>query len=186
VTQEASINDFGLLIAYVLPGFTSLWGATHLTDALQPWFGQLPDTVPTVGGFLYMTVAAIAAGITVSTVRWLVVDPIHHHTGIQPPAWDFSLLKESTPAFTIIVDHYYRYYQSSANLLVSITFVYLARRWALGFLSAPVGMADLGFLVLAIILFLGSRDSLHRYYTRGGQLLQRHARPSPRTGTAAK
>src|SRR3712207_8337999 len=46
----------GLLIAYVLPGFTALWGGTYLSDALRPWFGLTSTDGPSVGGFLSLTV----------------------------------------------------------------------------------------------------------------------------------
>ncbi len=36
----------------------------------------------------------------------------------------------------------------------------------------PHGMFDLGLGILGIIFFLGSRDSLRRYYLRTGQLLR--------------
>ncbi len=175
MADEASINDFGLLIAYVLPGFAALWGLTYITDALRPWLGHLPADAPTVGGFLFVTVASIAAGLTVSTLRWLLVDSLHHRTGIRPPAWDFSNLEQSAAAFGVLVEIHYRYYQFYANMLVAIAFVFLARRLSLGFFAAPVGLPDLGLLVVGAVFFLGSRDTLRKYYTRTGQLLRDRA-----------
>ena len=174
MSQEGSINDrdFGLVIAYLLPGFTALWALTYLTDALDPWFGQLPASPPTVGGFLYMTVASIGAGITVSTVRWLVIDSLHRWTGLRPPQWDFSLLRDSVAAFGMIVDHQYRYYQFYGNSLVSLGAVFIARRWSLGFWTSWSAV-DCGLIVLMIVFFLGSRDTLRRYYVRAGQLLHK-------------
>ena len=171
-SREVSINDFGLVIAYLLPGLLALWGTTYLTDTLRPWFGSPPTNMPTIGGFLYVTLASIAAGMTVSTVRWLLLDTFHHRTGIPPPRSDFAHLKESVAAFGVLVDIHYRYYQWNANSLIALVFVYFARRWSQGIWSMPVGWTDLGFLLLALVLFLGSRDSLAKYYLRTGQLLQ--------------
>ena len=53
--------------------------------------------------------------------------------------------------------------------------VFVARRWSRGFLTAPLGQADLGLAVLVVVFFAGSRDALRRYYSRGGQLLRRLA-----------
>lgn len=174
MSQEGSINDrdFGLVIAYLLPGFTVLWALTYLTDALDPWFGQLPVSPPTVGGFLYVTVASIGAGITISTVRWLIIDSLHRWTGLRTPQWDFSLLRDSVAAFGMIVDHQYRYYQFYSNSLVALAVVFIARRWALG-LWTTWGLMDFGLLALEVVFFLGSRDTLRRYYTRAGQLLHK-------------
>jgi hypothetical protein len=172
MAKEASINDFGLVIAFVLPDFTALWGASYLSDALRNWIGANSAEAATVGGFLYLTVAAIGAGMAVSTVRWLVIDPIHHRTGVRPPQWDFSQLRENAAAFGIIVDHYYRYYQCAANTFVSLVLVFAARRWSMGFFVVSFDPVDLGLLALMAVFFVGSRDSLQRYYTRGGQLLR--------------
>src|SRR5437016_3433134 len=130
VSREAAITDFGLLIAYVLPGFTALWGGTYISPSLSAWIGTPPSDPPTVGGFLFVTLASIAAGITVSTVRWLVIDTLHHGTGLRPPDWDFSSLRDSVPAFSLMVDHYYRYYQFYGNMVISVAFVFVARRWS--------------------------------------------------------
>ena len=35
--QDLTTKNFGLLIAYDLPGFTLLCGASHLTITLQSW-----------------------------------------------------------------------------------------------------------------------------------------------------
>src|SRR5213592_2931233 len=96
---ENPINDFGLLIAYVLPGFTALWGATYVSPGVRPLFGTEASAGPSVGGFLFLTAAATVKGLTVSTVRWLVIDSLHHRTGIPPPRWDFGLLGPNVTAF---------------------------------------------------------------------------------------
>jgi hypothetical protein len=169
--RETSINDFGLLIAYVIPGYTALWGLWLLFPDAVPI--PLASGVPSlnVAGFLYSTVAAVAAGLTVSTVRWMVIDPIHHATGLPMPNWDFAELRESAVAFEIVVEHYYRYYQFAANTLVSLLFV-LAVRLASGFPSPSLHWIDLHLIELCVVFFVSSRGSLRRYYTRGGQLLQ--------------
>jgi hypothetical protein len=165
--KQVSSDNFGLVIAYLLPGYAALWGLQPFIPGLDGWLGALPDAVPTVGGFLHSTVAAVAAGMTVSTLRWLVIDTIHHATGLRPPVWDFSRLRESAAAFDLVVEHYYRYYQFHANTLVSLLLVFATRRWV----AEPLGLADLGLVALMAVLFTGSRNSLARYYTRGGQLL---------------
>ena len=180
VPRESSINDFGLLIAYVLPGFTALWGASYLSEPLRAWIGVPPTEGQTVGGFLYTTVASVGAGLTVSTLRWMVIDKIHHHTGLRPPELDFALLRENSAAFGIVVEHNYRYYQWAANSLVALLVVLVARRCA----GVPVGPTDLALLPLLAVLFVGSRDSLRRYYSRGGQILREE--PQARSGRPAR
>ena len=90
--KEMSVSNFGLLIAFVVPGLTAVSGASYFSDTLQLWLHGSPTHAPTVGGFLYVTIVAVAAGVTVSAVRWAFVDTLHHHTGIPKPDWDFSRL----------------------------------------------------------------------------------------------
>ena len=167
--KELSSKNFGLLIAYLLPGFVALLGVSYFSATVR---GLLTiteaTTAPTVGGFLYLTLASVAAGLTASTVRWAVIDTLHHRTGIRPPGWDFGRLQEHVEAYIILVENHYRFFQFYANMLMSLVFTWACRRAAL---SPPLGWFDLAFGLLVVILFAGSRDALAKYYTRGLCLL---------------
>lgn len=170
--RDLSLTNFGLIIAYLLPGFTALWGVSYFSETVRLWIHGSPADSPTVGGFLYVTMASIAAGLTASTIRWAIIDSIHHRTGIHPPQWDFSLLQRNVDAFGVLVEIHYKYYQFYGNMLIALTFTYCARRWSLGFLQAPVNGYDFAFLFLHSIFFLGSRDSLRKYYQRTAHFLE--------------
>ena len=169
--NDVTTDNFGLLIAYLLPGFTALWGMSYNWQPIRAWLGTTPANAPTVGGFLYVTLASVAAGLTVSTVRWFVIDTLHHWTGLRQPQWDFSKLQANVTAYNVINEIHYKHYQYNANMFVAVLFVYLARRIHVGFLTAPLGWLDLGGLSLAALLFLGSRDNLRKYYSRTAQFL---------------
>jgi uncharacterized membrane protein len=171
LSKESSLNDFGLLIAYALPGYTAIWGVSYLSEALRPWAGPFPSDASTVSGFLYTTVAAVAAGMAVSTVRWLTIDTLHHCTRIHSPRWDFARLRDSAEAFGILIDVHYRYYQHYSNMVVAILFVLAARRLAPAPNVVPFSIVDVARLLVTGVFFLGSRDALRKYYARAGQLL---------------
>jgi hypothetical protein len=158
--RENSISNFGLFIAYVLPGFTVIRGVPFI-GASAGW-GVEGD--PTLSGFLSGTVEAIAAGLTVSTVRWLLLDSLHHRTGLKPPAWDFALLEKNVDAFEYLVHIHYRYYKFYANMVVALVWAYAAGGYALGW-------RGVGYWLLVGLFFLGSRDALRKYYDRAGRLL---------------
>ena len=80
--KDVSPGNFGVLIAFVLPGFVVLWGVSYFSATVRLWLSGA-GTTPTIGGFMFGTLASVAAGVTVSTVRWLVIDKIHHWTGIR-------------------------------------------------------------------------------------------------------
>jgi hypothetical protein len=69
-SEETSLTNFGIVIAYVLPGFTALEGFLLITCVAPAW-GTGADPNPTLTAFLSGTVKALAAGLTVSTMRWL-------------------------------------------------------------------------------------------------------------------
>ena len=168
--KEVSSSNFGLLIAFLLPGFVVLWGASYFSETIALWLSGSGAT-PTVGGFMYVTLASVAAGVTVSTVRWAVIDTIHRWTGLPQPHWDFSRLQDNVAAYNVLNEIHYKFYQFHGNLLIALFFVYVARRVHFGFLAEPLGWVDLGCLLLSVILFVGSRDTLRKYYVRVSQLL---------------
>jgi hypothetical protein len=170
--EGVSTDNFGFLIAYLLPGFVVLWGARPLVPGLDGWFVPPLAQAPTVGGFLYLTVGSTAAGLIVSAVRWAVIDHLYHWTGIPEPRWDFHRLRGHWSAFESLVEDHYRYYQFYANMLVSIVLVAGAR-----FLAGqplPWGGGGIGqgaALLVLVVLALGSRDSLRKYYRRTESLM---------------
>ena len=168
--KDVSPGNFGVLIAFVLPGFVVLWGVSYFSATVRLWLSGAGST-PTIGGFMFGTLASVAAGVTVSTVRWLVIDKIHHWTGIRQPPWNFSRLGRNVDAYNVLNDIHYKFYLFHANGLIALFFVYVARRAHQGILTAPVGWVDLGFALLSVVLFVGSRDMLRKYYTRVSQLL---------------
>jgi hypothetical protein len=175
--KEDSVTNFGLLIAYVLPGTVSLWGIAQIFPSVGVWFSGYQNAPPTVGTFLYHLFASLGLGLTASTIRWLCLDMLHSRTGIPLPRFDFSKLGERVEAFDLLVESHYRYYQFYGNSLVSLFVAYVAWRWSPMSDSTPLGWPEL-FLVSVGALFLAaSRDTLRKYYGRVAGLLN-EVRPS--------
>lgn len=166
--KDVTETNFGLLIAYLIPGFTVLIGVSFFSPVVASWLGTSTDTAPTLGGFLYITIASVAAGLTVSTVRWLLLDTIHHATGIRRPAWDFSQFHTKLSGYDRLNEIHYRYYQFYANTAVALPFVAVARTLAESRLSL---WSFGGFMLIEVLFWLGSRDTLRKYYARGSMLL---------------
>jgi hypothetical protein len=168
-----SNQNFGLLIAYVLPGFVSLWAMERFSPVVRGWLNSAAtghDTT-TVGGFLYITLASVGAGLTVSTIRWALIDRFHHWTGIRRPPWDDSKLQDKLGAFEALVENHYRYYQFYANMLIAMFAVLLVRWGESGHGLGQIDLADCGILLMSVVYWAGSRDTLRNYYTRAAFLL---------------
>jgi hypothetical protein len=168
VMKDLSGKNFGLLIAYIVPGAIVLVGLAAFSATVQAWLINPAKATPSIGGFLFVTLASVAAGMTASAVRWATIDRLHHWTGIEKPTWDDSKLPDRLEAFEALVEAHYRYYQFHSNTLVAMLFSYAAWRPSLG--SRPVG-SDLGIVLLSAIFFAVSRDNLRRYYGRAAVLL---------------
>jgi hypothetical protein len=106
--------------------------------------------------------------MVVSSLRWLLVDTLHHVTGLKRPEWDDAKLPEKLPAFAAIVDDHYRYYQCNSNLAVATACVYIAWR-----IQQPpfAAWADEAFLLIEFLFLATSRDNLRKYYARASRLL---------------
>jgi hypothetical protein len=108
--------------------------------------------------------------MSVSAVRWAVVDTVHAYTGLPLPPLDFSRLGKNVDAFGLLSEIHYRHYQFYSNTLVALGIAYACYRVKLGGWW-PLGWLDLAFVVLELIFFVASRDTLSKYYTRSRQLL---------------
>jgi hypothetical protein len=152
---------------------TALLGVCPSSPMLQGWLAVAPDASPTVGGFLFVTVASLAVGMTLSAIRWSLIDTIHGLTGLPAPVLDFAGLGEKVGAYVLLIEIHYRHYQFYANMLIALAVAYVAYRARLG--GHAIGWVDLGVLMLEAVFFVTSRDTLRKYYTRTQHLLAGHS-----------
>lgn len=169
--------DFGLVIAFLLPGFIFLWALALSFPAAATWLvspsataSQAGPELPSVAGFLYSTLASLALGLILSALRWCVIDWLLSRMNVKDPGLEFSKLKDPDTAwaFRDIVENHYRYYQYYANTLVAL--VAGAVAYALSGHSARWQIyVMLSFVI--VVLFFGARDALKKYYRRAEQIL---------------
>jgi hypothetical protein len=167
--QNITSANFGTVIAYLVPGLTAVLGASQFSTALQGWLAATPPNAPTVGGFLYLTIVSLAAGMTVSALRWATIDRLHSKTGLAMPRLDFAKLAANAEAFGLLIRIHYEHYQFYANMFVSTAFAYVCYRIRLGH-EGPAWL-ETGFIVIELIFYVTSRDTLRKYYSRSEQLL---------------
>ncbi len=168
--QPVSNGNFGPLVAYLVPGATVLLGVSQFSPTLQAWFTSAPTNVPTIGGFLYLTVASLATGMSVSAIRWATIDQLHAWTGLPIPRRDFSKLGRNVEAFSLLIRIHYEHFQFYSNQLVALAIAYACYRANTGGLL-PLGWLDLGFVLLELLFLATSRNTLRNYCNRTEQLL---------------
>lgn len=163
--DEFSHRNFGLTIAYILPGFVTLWSASYFCDSLGQWLATAPQSAPSIGSFLYGLLGSLGAGLIVSAVRWAIIDSVNHWTGLPRPKFDFSQLQENLQAFDNAVEYHYRYYQFYSNMAVALAGAVVAHWLALP--SDGVHVPRIAaFCCLEAVLLFGARDALRKYYER--------------------
>ncbi len=109
----------------------------------------------------------------------MIVDTIYHHTGIPPPRWNLTKLPEVLDAFESLVEAHYHFYQFYANMLVALIVVYLVKLFAEQRLVWQLFPEDIVMVILTVILILGSRDALWKYYRRTESVLKQDSLHSP-------
>ena len=161
-------QNFGLLIAYILPGFVVISGAAVIFPPVRLLIMPTLGLADGVESTAFVALATLLAGMFVSALRWLIVDTLHHLTGLRRPEWDDANLSQNLPAFSVIVENHYRYYQCNANLAIAFACVYIAWR-----VQQPpfAPWADEAFLLIEFLFLATSRDNLRKYYARSSRLL---------------
>lgn len=178
--QDLSRSNFGLVIGFLLPGLIALLGLTPHSETIRNWLAGNPATDATIGGFLFATLGSLFLGLLCSTIRWLFLDTLHHRTGVRPPRRNFRRLQANLGAYRLIEENHYQYYQFYGNSLFALVASYLSFRIQ----KPPVTefWIDAIALATALLLYLGSRDTLTKYYRRIEELMsetQKIILPSP-------
>lgn len=170
-----SNSQFGLIIAYVLPGFIALAGLAPLFPAVSRWLTPVAAQGSLgLGPPLYAVFGATSLGLILSCFRWLLVDRLHRWMGVRRPAWDDSRLDDVLGGFDYLVQSHFRYYEFCGNTLLAAIFAYSLNRamHTLPFLGVGT---DLAMVIVTLVLFTASRDALTNYYTRTGRLVGQFA-----------
>ena len=170
--KDVSDKNFGVIIAFLLPGFLLLWGLSNSIESIARLLASSSDKdAPSVGGFLYATLASLSLGLLLSAARWLIVDHLLGWIGVRDPGLIYENLKDKDryAAFLGVVENHYRYYQYYANTLVAILVAFGVH---LMFGKQPATISVwIAVLAVSAALFLGARDSLKKYYSRAHSVL---------------
>lgn len=163
--REITYTHFGLLIAYVLPGFVVIWGISGLWPVAPICTGDTStcSTLPSLIGFFNTTIGAITAGMVVSAIRFALIDTIHHLTGLKRPYLTGRELEDNLGAIHTAIDQYYRYYQFHSNAIIACLIAYGAHLYKT---LAFTGLLEVILLFLVIVFWIAARDNLRHYYTK--------------------
>ena len=168
--KGTSSRQFGLLIAYLLPGFIGLAGLASLFPAVAGWLRPVSQGDLGLAPPVYAVLGATAVGLVLSCFRWVFIDHLHQWTGVARPPWDDTKLERVLGGFDYLVQSHYRYYEFCGNTLLAVLLAYGLNR-SLGSLPLLGAGTDLAVAVISLVLFAASRDALAKYYLRTGRLV---------------
>jgi hypothetical protein len=170
--KEVSGLNFGIIIAFWIPGFLLLWILSLSFPDIGTWLNTAGKShEETVGGFLYVATASLGLGMVLSAVRWLFVDHFLYATFITQNNFNFAnLSKDNNQAsFDSIVENHYRYYQYYSNSFVAIVIGLIA--YLLYSPQYPNYKVWIGVAFIAVCLIWAAKDALDKYNERGAKIL---------------
>jgi hypothetical protein len=168
--------DFGVVIAFVAPGFVAFLAVSYHLPTAGAWMAAASHTEQSVGVFLFVLLASLSLGLIVSGVRSLVVDRLLRchllgHLAVPNLNLNWSRVDDKNLILLLTIrDNHYRYYQFYANTLVASVLWTLARP-----LSAAPALPPLFWSLVAgvlVALLLSAREAWLRYVTAVDQVLK--------------
>lgn len=172
---KPSSLDFGVIIAFVAPGFVAFWATSYHMPMATAWMTAAADKEQNVGVFLFVLLASLSLGLVISGVRALLIDNLLRwrflgKLVVPPLNLDWSRVNEKKLALLLTIrDNHYRYYQFYSNTLTALVLWAFARAFAV----APRLSWQYWVLIASalVALLLSAREALHRYVTAVGQLI---------------
>jgi hypothetical protein len=160
--------DFGVVIAFVAPGFVALQGASYHMLTVQAWMAAASEKEQSVGVFLFVLLASLSMGLVVSGIRALVLDnllqfgQLLRQHAVPKLSLDWSKVDDKKlPVLITIRDAHYRHYQFYANTLVAMVFWAFSRASTSRPGMSPQQWALISAILLALLF--SARDSFLRY-----------------------
>ena len=159
-------QNFGILIAYVLPGWIALLGVGEFSPDIRMWLGTA-NRETTIGGFLYSTMSAVALGLVLNTVRQAAVESTSKWCRPMNLSRDYRVLHDRIEAVDFLVLNQFRYHQFHGNSAIACSFT-------LCVLASHGSISDgMAFAILALIgvMVYGAAKCLSIYYNRLREVL---------------
>jgi uncharacterized membrane protein YwzB len=172
--KDITASSFGLLIAYVLPGFVALVTLAFWSSQVAAQFDAFLKSDSKIGLFLLVVLAALILGVELTAFRWVIFDRWLCRK-IRLGADEFKVLQtqDKIAAFRMAIDEHYRYHQFWGGLVPVVPFFFLGVAYAQNALpcSSAGALLIFGFLVVESVTVAAAVDSYKRYVTRARAIL---------------
>lgn len=172
---DITSTSFGLLIGFLLPGLTALYGLTFWSKNAKETYRILLTTQSNVGLFLAILLAGIAVGLMLTLLRWVAFEKVLCKAD-RLDTGNFKNLreKERLEAFRAAADEHYRYHQFWGGMTFTVPFLaigWLREVWgglsplfATGMVAALIG--------LELLTVCGARAAYRLYVHRSNNIMK--------------
>ena len=165
--------DFGILIAFFLPGFVSLYALSNMSSRVAEVFKAVLLKDQALGASFLILVASLVAGIVTSSFRELTLDWLHNKTGASIRQLNYSTLAagKQLEVFREAINNTYRYYQFYGNTLIALMFLGVLRYVFAGFSVCQELVLFVVNIIAVLALFIRSRQARQSTDSILGQIL---------------
>lgn len=172
--KDITITSFGLVIAYLVPGMTGLYGLALWVRGLQRIFAAFLTAESTVGLFLLVVMAALVMGLFVNCFRWFIFE---RWSAVPLKSEELAKLARDKTTFEAYVgrlDENFRYHQAYGGL--AIAWPILCSGWLRTLWSSWNWLHILASLIVAFVIemvaVLAAREALKRFREWCGGMLK--------------
>jgi len=162
--MQMTIN-FGLIIAYFLPGILVTYSMRYVSLRIDHLLSAVEEGQVFVGPATILIVGALAAGLIISSVRVVLVDPLIHLTGVPKPRTDYRKLAppEKWAVYSQVVENIYRFYQFYGNIFLGLLMLTILR-YVIGSAKIFASVQSISLFAITagavVTLFFAARQSM--------------------------
>ena len=154
--------NFGLVIAYLIPGFSATYALAPHVKAIDALLGG-SERVPSANAVVPLILMAVAVGIIINAISEVAIRPLIHRSGVKQPKVDTEkLTSEGRRRYDRMIENHFRYHQFFSNMLVSV--LLLGPVWLLWPLHNNI-LRNASLPMVVVALFLTARKALFHFYT---------------------
>ena len=152
--------NFGLLIAYFLPGFMGLYALRPFSRSVHEWFVAILDKDKTVGASFLLLASSLVVGLIISACRDILLDRLHSNTGVDATSFEYGKFNDSNKMALLegLIANKYRFYQFYGNTMLAALLLLLSNLKRI-----EISTNKLGLLInfgVVVLLFWASREAL--------------------------
>lgn len=161
-------TSFGLLIAFFLPGLSTLYGVRSWLPGLEEFVERSKGGETGMAALIFVAFMSVVLGLVVAVVRGFLLERfLFNQYKLDDKV--FAGLAGKTDAYQAMIDLHYRYHQFWGGMFVSVPILTLGNLAGFDWWTQAgvLGVAGL----LEWFLLWGAKDSWIRYVERSKYLL---------------